>query len=73
MIKGISYHNLMVHLSEYHGRTLAGHVARPHAMLYSVCGIRILFHNADAASRQRDYEGTIAEPVELATKRQSSI
>lgn len=38
-------------------------------MLDSVCSVGVLVHHADAASGERDDEGSIAEPVELTSER----
>ena len=43
--------------------------ARANAVLDSVGSVGVLIHNADAASGQGDYEGSIAEPVELTPER----
>ena len=38
-------------------------------MLDAVGCVGVFLHDADAASRERDYEGAVAKTVELAAKR----
>lgn len=58
----------MMHLTQDDSRALAGHVARTDAVLDSVCSVGVLLHPADAASRERNDKGSIAESVKLTTE-----
>jgi hypothetical protein len=42
-------------------------------MLYSIGGIGTFLHDADAASREWDGEGSIAVPIELASKGEPGV
>ena len=61
-------HNVRVHLPQDDRGGLSCHVAWPDAMLDPVGGVGTFLHHTDAASRERDREGAIAVPIELASK-----
>lgn len=42
-------------------------------MLYAVRCVRVFVHHANAPTRQRNNESSVAEPIKLTTERQAPI
>lgn len=57
-----------MHLPEDDGCALSGHVTGSHTVLHSIGRVGTFLHPADAATRQRNDEGTITESVKLTTE-----
>lgn len=65
--------NQRMHLTENNSCTLPSHINWSHAVLHTVCSVRVFCHHTDTPSGERDHKSTITEPIKLAAKRKSGI